>query len=146
MQIKNYQELSTDQLYQILKVRLLVFAVEQNCPYQDIDDLDQQATHIFKQSDDGLVSVYARILAPGIFYKNDVCIGRVVTHPEHRGKNLGMAIMEKSIDYCHRHYPDASISISAQSYLTEFYKKFGFENTGDYYLDDDIPHQKMRLI
>ena len=52
--IKKYQELTSDELYEILKVRAEVFVVEQHCVYQDMDNLDQCAVHIYLRDDNGI--------------------------------------------------------------------------------------------
>lgn len=144
MQIKCFHELSLDQLYQIIKLRINIFSVEQCCCYADLDDLDQQAWHIFDY--DEQVTAYARIVKPGIAYGEDVCIGRVACIASMRGEGLGKKLMETAINFCKKQFPNVAISISAQSYLSDFYQKLGFVNAGSFYLEDDIPHQHMRLL
>ena len=146
MQIKSFSQLNTAELYQILKLRIDVFCVEQDCPYPDLDDLDQKAWHVFDVNDEGAVVAYARILPPGLSYPEDASIGRVATAAQARAHGLGITLMEAAIGFCQSEYPDHAISISAQSYLHRFYRNLGFVSTGEYYLEDDIPHQHMRLI
>ncbi|WP_395373125.1 GNAT family N-acetyltransferase [Marinicella sp. W31] len=146
MQIKSFDQLNTSELYQILKLRVDVFCVEQACPYADLDNLDQQAWHVFTTAADGAVMAYARILPPGLSYPEDSSIARVVTAEKARAQKLGVRLMQKAIDFCQNQYPGHAISISAQSYLHRFYHNLGFVDTGEYYLEDDIPHQHMRLL
>ncbi|MFK8010766.1 MAG: GNAT family N-acetyltransferase [Marinicellaceae bacterium] len=139
--IKTFAELSKIQLYSILKLRLQVFCVEQNCPYQDIDDQDQQALHVFIQEDSAVIA-YARIIKP----KNNIFhIGRVVVDENSRKLGLATQIMNQCIEEIQKQ-KNTTIIISAQSYLQEFYKNLGFVNTGEYYLEDNIPHERMQLI
>ena len=146
MQIKSFNQLSSDELYQILKLRIDVFCVEQDCPYPDLDNLDQQAWHVFTTAEDGSVMAYARVLAPGVSYPEDASIGRVATAKHARAQKLGVQLMQTAMQFCQKQYPKHGISLSAQSYLHRFYHNLGFVNTGKYYLEDDIPHQHMRLL
>mgnify|MGYP000851608422 CR=1 FL=1 len=139
--IKNFEELSKTELYAILALRIKVFCVEQNCPYQDIDNNDQNAIHVYIKENNS-ITAYARILTE----KNDEYhIGRVVVDENYRSHGLATLIINHCIDYIKQN-KKATIIISAQSYLKDFYKKIGFENTGDYYLEDDIPHEQMQLV
>ena len=138
--IKNFDELTKSELYAILALRLKVFCVEQDCPYQDLDFKDQSALHVFIQSKN-TIEAYARIIKEN---DNEYHIGRVVVDENHRKYGLATTIMESCIDNI-RQNDNPIIEISAQSYLQDFYKKFGFKNTGLYYLEDDIPHEQMQL-
>jgi ElaA protein len=120
-----------------------VFIVEQNCAYQDIDDMDASAKHVMLFDKD-VLAAYARILPPGISYK-EPAIGRVVVKKTFRGKDLGKLLMKQCIDQLQDTYTNSEIVISAQSYLLKFYSDLGFKAEGKEYLEDDIPHTKMRL-
>jgi len=139
--IKNFSELSSQELYQILRLRSEVFVVEQDCVYQDIDNKDQIATHIYYNENDKLIA-YTRVFKQGDYYKNP-CIGRVVVSKKHRGKELGKKIMNSSMDYIKKNLKGDKIELSAQKYLDKFYKELGFYKTGKDYLEDGIPHQRM---
>lgn len=141
--LKKYNELSTDELYQILQLRAEVFIVEQQCVYQDLDSKDQDAFHLMLHNQDNLLLAYTRLLPPDISYKNYSSIGRVVSHPDFRSKGLGKSIMQKSILYIENLFPQNHIKISAQSYLIKFYESFSFQTIGDEYLEDNIPHTTM---
>ncbi|TDR23785.1 GNAT family N-acetyltransferase [Marinicella litoralis] len=141
--LKQFDQINTLDIYQILKLRSAVFVSEQNCAYLDLDDIDQQALHLFQKSDDNHIIAYARILPPALSNGQFTSIGRVVVAQSHRQLKLGRALMEAAIDQAQNLYPDHPIKISAQTYLTRFYQSLGFINTGVYYLEDDIPHQEM---
>jgi ElaA protein len=139
--IKNFNELTLDELYGILQLRNEVFIVEQNCVYNDIDGKDQLAWHLMATEDDKLVA-YTRILPPGVSY-SDPAIGRVVTSSSKRRSGLGRELMKRSIEACERLFGKSSITLSAQLYLQNFYESLGFIVVGEEYLDDGIPHIKM---
>lgn len=139
-----FQELSLYELYDILKLRQEVFIVEQDCPYLDADGKDRKAFHIMFCKDSELIA-YTRLLAPGASYEKYASIGRVINAEKERGKGIGKELMVYSIEKCKELFPDKSIKISAQVYLEKFYKSLGFEETGDRYLEDGIPHMAMIL-
>lgn len=139
--IKPFARLSTEELYQILKIRQEVFIVEQTCYYLDADGYDQQAVHIWAESA-GEILAYARVFEPGIKYA-EASIGRVLTNPKYRKNNLGKILIRFSIDTIEARFRTRSIRISAQDYLLSFYSEFGFVDTGKKYLEDDIPHTEM---
>ena len=139
--LKKFEELTTAELYAILKLRNEVFIVEQNCVYLDADGKDQQAWHLMG-TEDGELIAYTRILPPGISYL-EPAIGRVVTSPPKRRSGLGKELMERSIEHCKHLFGNNPITLSAQVYLKKFYESFGFRGIGDEYLDDGIPHIKM---
>mgnify|MGYP002827602445 FL=1 len=138
---KTFSELDTEDLYQILRLRSEVFVVEQNCVYQDIDNKDQNAIHLYYKKNDEIVA-YTRIFKAGYYYKNP-CIGRVVVLKKNRGKDLGKKIMIDSIEYIRQNIKGEKIELSAQKYLDKFYKDLGFYKIGEDYLEDGIPHQRM---
>ena len=138
---KTFSELNTDELYQILRLRTEVFVVEQNCVYQDLDNKDQKAIHIYYKENDEIVA-YTRIFKSGDYYKNP-SIGRVVVSKKKRRKELGKKIMISSIEYIKKNLKGDKIELSAQKYLDKFYKDLGFHKTGKDYLEDGIPHQRM---
>jgi len=139
---KTYNELSKDELYALLRLRAEVFVVEQDCPYQDVDNKDQKAVHVFAIKD-GEVMAYARILKAGDYFM-ETGIGRVVTKQTHRGAGLGIELMKKSIEYVDAHFDTKTIHISAQTHLKKYYQSFGFKQVGVEYLEDNIPHIGMR--
>ncbi|WP_282788139.1 GNAT family N-acetyltransferase [Flavobacterium croceum] len=141
-QIKQFNELSTTETYQILALRSLVFVVEQNCVYQDIDNKDQKAFHLFCIENNQIIA-YARLFKAGDYF-NEASIGRVVVHPNYRGKNNGHKLMQQAILLCENILHETKITISAQQYLKKFYETHGFVQTSAMYLEDDIPHIQMQ--
>jgi ElaA protein len=136
-----FPELSTKQLYEILKIRQEVFAVEQNCVYLDVDGKDMDALHVFATRDDELIA-YCRILPPGLKYP-EASIGRVLSTSSARGSGAGRALMDYALAACTKHHPGRGIRISAQLYLEEFYRSFGFASCSLPYQEDGIPHIEM---
>ena len=140
--IKKFSELSTEEIYNILKLRSEVFVVEQNCIYQDIDEKDQKATHLFIEKNNEIIA-YTRIFKKGDYYEENPSIGRVVVSKKERGKNLGKEIMLNSIEFIKKELEGRKIELSAQKYLDKFYKELEFYSEGEDYLEDGIPHQRM---
>jgi ElaA protein len=118
-----------------------VFIVEQNCPYQDADELDQHSWHL-RVLTQGQLAGYLRIVDPGYRY-TEASIGRVLTTAPFRGSGVGQAMMREALSYAARCYPDPGIRLSGQSYLLRFYRSFGFETVGEEYLEDGIAHFEM---
>ena len=138
---KTFSELDTEDLYQILRLRSEVFVVEQDCVYQDIDNKDQNAIHLYYKENHQIVA-YTRIFKAGDYYENP-CIGRVVVSKKNRGNDLGKKIMIASMEYIKQNIKGEKIELSAQKYLDKFYKDLGFYKIGEDYLEDGIPHQRM---
>lgn len=140
--IKGTDELSIAELLEIFKLRVSVFVVEQNCPYQEIDDQDDNAQHVFLKADNKIVA-YARIIEhiDGI----NISFGRVLVAPNYRQHHLGHELVSAALAEIERSAPKRSIKIAAQNYLENFYQGFGFIPVSDVYLEDDIPHLDMLL-
>jgi ElaA protein len=141
--LKEFSQLTVDELYAILRLRIDVFIVEQNCPFQDADNKDQQAYHLMGYADGSLVA-YARLLRAGISYQ-EASIGRVVSASIVRHSGIGKKLMVESIDTIYRLYGHQPIRIGAQLYLKNFYESFGFQQSSEMYLDDGIEHIEMLL-
>lgn len=139
MEVKSFDQLTTRELYEILKTRAAVFVVEQNCVYQDLDDIDFKSTHIMLYSDGELVA-YSRV------FKDDESdlwhIGRVLT--TQRLKHFGLRIMEEAIRVA-KEKGAQLIEIEAQSYAIGFYEQLGFKVSSDEFILDGIPHRRMLL-
>ncbi len=142
--IKSYNELSHEELYDILRIRAKIFVVEQNCPYNDLDNKDNIAKHVIGKDGNKIIA-YARIFKEGDFYKKNTSIGRILVCVEKRKKKIGNTLVEKSINFCKKNYPGKEIKISAQSHLKIFYQKLGVVYKGETYLEDGIPHCSMYL-
>ncbi|TWX63719.1 GNAT family N-acetyltransferase [Colwellia demingiae] len=147
-QTKKFTELSLNQLYDVLKLRVDIFVVEQTCFYPDLDsdrdllDRHPQTLHLLGYQAEQLVA-YLRILPKGQNYPDNVSIGRVVTATKARGGGLGHQLMTEGITRCQQHFPNENIKISAQQHLKAYYQQHGFTQVSEMYLEDDIPHIAM---
>ena len=139
--VKTFNELTTQELYQLLRLRSEVFVVEQDCVYQDIDNKDQKAFHVLSFKKDELIA-YARIFNSGDYFKQP-SIGRIIVKETERNHNYGYELVEASIQFIERNFQTKNIVISAQTYLLKFYNSLGFKKQGEEYLEDGIPHIKM---
>ena len=140
----SFNELSNNQLYDIMKLRQEVFVVEQNCPYLDTDDYDQGSLHLIGLLKNDLVA-YARILPPDVYYR-EPSVGRIASKPSLRGKGIGKQTVAKCIEIMESRFGKQAIRIMAQCYLIKFYEDFGFEIKGEEFLEDGIPHIEMVRI
>ena len=140
--LKTFAELSTSELYALLKLRNEVFVVEQNCPYADLDGHDQHSHHLLGFAPAGELAAYTRLVPAGVVYASPA-IGRVVTHPQFRGGGIGRELMRRSIQMLQALYGPTAIEIGAQNHLKRFYESFGFEQLGTVYLEDGIEHIHM---
>lgn len=140
-----FSELSTQQLYQLLQLRVDVFVVEQTCPYPELDGKDtlEGVQHLMGYADGELIAC-ARLLPPGTTYDN-ASIGRVATKQSARGNGLGHKLLVEALARCEALWPNATIDIGAQEHLESFYTSHGFNTISEMYLEDDIPHIDMRL-
>jgi ElaA protein len=142
-----FADLTVYELYEIMALRQIVFAVEQNCPYLDADGKDLQGWHLLGcDTEGGELVAYTRLLPKGIAYDKYASIGRVVSSPKVRGLGYGKILMRESIAQMKNIFPNEPVKIGAQSYLLKFYQALGFESTGENYLEDGIPHTSMILI
>jgi len=140
---KSFYTLTTDELYQILRLRSEIFVVEQNCVYQDMDDKDQLAFHFFCIKNSKIIA-YTRLFKPGDYY-TEAAIGRVVVSNFERGYGLGHELIKNSILKTNELFGKKSIKIGAQTYLKSFYESHGFKKISKEYLEDGIPHIHMLL-
>lgn len=142
--IKKFSDLTLDEMYDSLYLRTEVFVVEQKCCYQEVDNSDKVSYHIFAKDSEGTIVAYARILPAGISF-DEVSIGRVVVDKNYRGQGLSRELVKRTLDFIKNEFNEKVIQISAQEYLINFYKSFGFEINSDVYLEDNIPHIDMIL-
>jgi len=139
--VKEFNELSTMELYDILQLRSEVFVVEQNCVYQDLDGKDPFALHVIGYKNKKAVA-YTRVFKPNDYFK-EASIGRVVVSKNQRKHKYGNDIMKASIKAIEEQFNETKIVLSAQTYLKRFYNALNFKEIGDEYLEDGIPHIKM---
>ena len=146
-QIKTFSQLTTDELYDFLKLRIDVFVVEQTCYYPDLDDLDRdsEARHIFAYNEGNMIA-YCRVLAPEVVYNDESAIGRVIVDSSYRGKGLAYELMMQALAVTKEYWPNHPCHISAQQHLSDFYQRLGFEPISEMYLEDGIPHVGMRRL
>jgi ElaA protein len=136
---KRFSELTTAELYQILRARTEVFVVEQNCVYQDMDNDDQPAIHLWLTVDDKVVAL-CRVCPAGT-HMEGISIGRVIT--TERGRGYGRQIMIEAIAAAKEYFHATQIDIEAQEYAKGFYEKVGFRQSSGTFILDGIPHIKM---
>lgn len=137
--VKRFQELTVDELYGILRLRSAVFVVEQNCVYQDLDDIDQDAWHIYLKDGEEIVG-YLRVIEKGKRL-DEVSIGRVISL--YRRKGIGNKLMELGKAVAKEKYGATKIKIGAQVQAQPFYEQAGFVPVSEHYLEDGIPHIYM---
>ena len=138
---KRFNELSVNELYDLLQLRSEVFVVEQNCVYQDVDFKDQKALHLLGVCD-GKLMAYARLFDAKDYFEN-ASIGRVVVNSSFRNKSFGNDLIQKAIQAIQINFGQTKITISAQLYLKKFYEFHGFNCIGEVYLEDNIEHIRM---
>ena len=142
--IKKYKELTIDELYEILKLRSEVFVVEQNCIYQDVDDIDKRSYHIYmKEKDKPEIRVYLRVFEKD---KDTAQIGRVVTDENYRRKGYASKLMLKGIEISKNEMKKSKIYLEGQVYAAKLYENLGFKIISDEFLEDGIPHYKMLKV
>ena len=139
---KLFSELTTEELYELLRIRSEVFVVEQNCVYQDMDGDDQASVHLWLTDQDRVVAL-CRVCPAGT-HMTEVSIGRVIT--TERGKGYGKRIMLAGIEAAKEHFDATTIEIEAQEYAKRFYEQVGFRQSSDPFILDGIPHIKMTLF
>lgn len=139
--IKNFQDLTTLELYQILLERVNVFVVEQECAYPEIDNKDQESYHLFVK-DQGELVAYARLLPAGVSYES-ASIGRVLVRKDFRKTGLGKELMERGMVFLKDKLDEKVIKLQAQEYAQKFYGALGFKVISDVYPEDNIPHVDM---
>ncbi len=150
-QKKHFSDLSLEQLYDMLKLRIDVFVVEQTCYYPDLDgdknklDRHPETIHLLGYQNANLVA-YLRILPKGESYLDKISIGRVVIAKAARGNGLGNELMKEALKLCHLNFANEDIKISAQEHLKTYYQRHGFKQVSEMYLEDGIPHIGMIKI
>ena len=139
LKIKHFSELSAQELFAIYKLRVLVFVVEQNCPYQEVDDADEHAYHVWFEDEDG-IEAYLRVVEPGVVFP-ECAIGRVIAVKRRCG--LGTKIVSAGLRAAQERYGAEAVRIEAQTYARKLYEGLGFVQTSEEFLEDGIPHIGM---
>ncbi|QYH37128.1 GNAT family N-acetyltransferase [Salinibacterium sp. M195] len=139
---KSWGELTTTELYSIMKLRTDVFFVEQKVDEEELDNRDQEDTtgHYWIVDDRG-VAAYIRVLYNDTaeYLDGHRVIGRVVVRGDRRGEGLAQIIMKRIVD----DFSDEAMLLHAQEYIVPLYAKFGFESFGELYEEAAIMHQSM---
>ena len=136
---RHFSLFSVSEWHEVLRLRTAVFVVEQECPYQEVDDKDPVAWHLELHHDGELIGTL-RILPPGVAYP-ECSLGRVALRADYRRRGLGREVMARALAFCDSRWP--AVRLSAQLYLQPFYESLGFTAVGEPYLEDDIPHIEM---
>lgn len=137
--VKHFKDLTVEELYEILKLRAEVFVVEQNCIYQDLDDVDKDAYHVYIQ-DEGRMVAYLRVVDKGKRL-DEVSVGRVISIKRRIG--LGSRLMKTGIQVAKEKYGAKIVKVGAQTYAKPFYEQAGFRQISEEYQEDGIPHIYM---
>ena len=142
-EVKPFEELSGEEVYEIMRTRQEIFVIEQNCPYEDMDGIDKESIHVFYRGEDGRVEaclrVYWRDAQQGIAQ-----IGRVVTLQH--GQGLGGPLLKEGVQVALEQFQPHSIFLEAQTYAIGYYEKEGFRVVSEEFLEDGIPHVAMERI
>ncbi|PPT95739.1 GNAT family N-acetyltransferase [Xanthomonas arboricola] len=143
-QCLRFDQLSTTQLYALLRLRSDVFVVEQQCAYPELDGKDSLpgVLHLLGRTDDGALAAYLRVLPPGVRYP-EPSIGRVVIAATQRGHGFAHALLQEGVRLVHRQWPASAVQLGAQAHLQAFYAAHGFTPSSAPYLEDGIPHIDM---
>ncbi len=139
-----FKDLTVQQLYDVLQLRVDVFVVEQKCAYRDLDEYDRhpETRHLSGREEGEQLIAYARILPPSLRYP-EVNLGRVVVKADFRRQGIGHQLLQAALQEISGCWPKTPIRISAQEYLQAFYSKYGFFRVSEVYLEDGIPHVEM---
>ena len=137
--ITHFDELSAQELFEIYRSRVAVFVVEQNCPYQEVDEADRHAYHITLRENDELVA-YLRVVEQNVL-REEVTIGRVLSLK--RRKGYASRLLAEGIRVAEDRLNADKIVIEAQVYAMPLYEKAGFVPVSEEFLEDGIPHVRM---
>ena len=141
--VSKLTDLSPLELFEIFRLRIDTFVVEQNRVYHECDDIDMKAVHLFHWNEKtSRVDAYARI-----FEDNGIIVfGRVVTHNSTRGLGRGRQLIQNIMNYIQKYWNGKSVNIEAQEQVVGLYEKFGFKIKGESFIHEGSPHVKMVYI
>jgi len=142
--LKTFQDLTLEEFYEIARLRINIFIVEQNCPYAELDGKDALALHFFALAKDKPIKIaaYTRLFRAADYYEYPA-IGRVVVAADFRNQKLGHELIRRSIEQVQKNFVASKIKIGAQTHLKKFYEAHGFKQIGTGYMEDGIPHIYM---
>ena len=138
--IQSFADLSVYQLQQIYQLRVAVFVVEQNCAYQEVDEIDVNAQHVWLE-ENGQILAYLRLYQ----LADSLHLGRVLVAPTYRKQGLAKELLGRTLTFIQQQQAPTKVQIAAQSYLLLFYQSFGFQEVSIPYLEDGIEHVDMCL-
>jgi ElaA protein len=136
--VATFGELDAPTLYELLRLRVDVFVVEQKCAYPELDgrDTEPDTRHVWLADDGGTPVAYLRILSEP---DGTVRIGRVVVAARERGSGLAGRLLAAALEVV----GDRPCVLHAQTAATGLYERYGFVAAGPEFLDDGIPHTPM---
>jgi len=140
-----WEQLERDQIYAVLKARVDIFVVEQECPYPEIDGKDPAAWHLLVYDghvSDAVLLAYARVFAPGDYY-DEPAVGRILTTPTGRGRGLARPLMAECHRFVEARFATRAVRLNGQAYLKDFYESLGYRPVRGPYDEDGIPHYEM---
>lgn len=144
-EFKPFSELTLNEFHDIIQLRIEVFVVEQDCPYQDLDGKDKKCYHMICRNGLGDLVGTLRILPAGVSYK-EIAIGRVVLHESARGEQQGHQMIKEAMQFIEAEFGKVPVKLSGQKHLEKFYNTHRFKSTGKEYLEDGIPHVEMLYL
>ena len=139
--VKQFNQLTVEELYEIIKLRVEVFVVEQNCPYQDLDEIDKEAYHVYIR-EEGKMVAYLRVIDKEKRL-DEVSIGRVISLKRRQG--LGTRLMLEGIKVAKEKFGAKKVKVGAQIYAQAFYESVGFRRISDEYLEEGVLHKTMEF-
>lgn len=140
---KPFGQLTTSELFEIYRARTAVFVVEQNCAYQEVDQSDLTASHLFSVDDQGMIIAYARLIPSE---DGSARLGRVLVNQAYRRQGKATELVTAAIQQAKKLFPKMQVlNIQAQYYLRTFYGGFGAQIVSEPYLEDNIKHVDMVL-
>ena len=135
--VKRFDDLTPRELYAILKARQMVFVVEQQNPFLDLDDYDIDSFHLWSVADEGFVEAYCRIIPPGFRY-HEASFGRVLVHACQRHNGKGTDLIRHALCVVEDLFPAPSVRIGAAGNHVEFYESLGFRHLDESFIEDGI--------
>ena len=142
IKVKPFDRLSSNELYQLIQLRMACFIIEQKAIYQDLDDCDQHAQHFICYEKQQLIG-YLRFIqldeANKVFKLSRICVDK-----GHRHQSFGKQLIHCAINRA-KELDAQCIHITAQKYLENYYRDFGFLVTSEPFEINQILHQEMQL-
>ena len=143
-EIKKFNDLTVNEMYEIAKSRFEIFVCEQKIvEEQDFDDKDKVCHHIMLKENERVVA-YCRIVPKGIGY-DSISVGRLLVLSSHRRKGIAQEMMKVALEFIKNNLDEKTVVLSAQLYAKGLYESVGFKVISDVYDEVNIPHVKMKV-